>query len=331
MRKAAKMMVMGRKGLWRWAGSSFWRAAKAMTGDVVANVVVIGDSISAPTADETGYVALVRNALQASYGDAGRGMIPVYKTDWTFSAGWSDVGWGIASGLKQTTDAGNTASITVHGDSADIYWMRSASSAAFTVSVDGGAGVQYGSSGAVLEMAAHIDLGALGDHAIVITTGGVTSLDGIRVNIGTTGVQVHNCAKIGADTTSYTNNAFNLLWVDVLQPKLSIVALGVNDYGNQRDLATYQANLKTIIGKCQLYGSVFVLAQCYSNSSLAIPQSEYHRVQREIAASEVCGRVDIYDRWGGWAAANTAGYMADSLHPSVAGHASEAGILRPYL
>jgi lysophospholipase L1-like esterase len=308
-----------------------WKTALSTASSAIVDVAFVGDSITygnlASTLDTKGYVGLLRTSLQAKYGGAGRGLIPAWRTDLiTYAGSWGPSStWGIASSIHHTTATGDTATITAHGTTLDLYYISLGNA---TITIDAAAPVAVGASFGFGEGKRTFSLGASGDHTVIVTTTGEFFLDAFRVTDGTKGVQIHSMGLSGAVVNSWDNNSTSLWWWDVLQPKLTVIALTINDYGLQTALAAYSPKLVEMIVKAKAYGAVIVMAtNNSSNTALTITELQYHAAAKAAADANGAMFLDIASLWGPWTLANQAGYMGDALHPSDAGHAAIAAIL----
>jgi hypothetical protein len=311
-----------------------WRAARDASGSSIANVLFIGDSITyginIANAQLNGFVGLIRTELQTAYGDTGIGLVPVFNTNqdihWVTggTSAWERTGYGIMRGGRKGNGADETLTFTASCDAFDVQYIKDSSFAIFTYTLDGGVPKNTGGAGTFGQSITHIDCGSLGEHTLVITSpaSGDCIIDGVYATKGTTGVRVHNAGRDGGTVLWATTQGANLGYVDLIQPKLSVIGLTVNDYNSQTELSTYHTALNTIVAKCKTYGSVVVVAGNPYNISKAIPQTTYNAEAQNVASANGAAFLNMYARWGSYAAAAAAGYMsADPVHPTLAGQA----------
>lgn len=335
-RRAMMLGLLGGKNFY-WSGQEDYKTAKLAVGTTPLNLVFIGDSITygvdASDVLTKAFVPILQTELISSHGNGGV-FYPAFRTDYfTYSAGWSELGWGIGSAMRSSSTNGDTITFTAYGDSIDIYTIDASGNPNFTVTVDSEDPVTVTVPQSLGENKHTVALGAVGSHTVVITIAGQTYFDGVSVNIGTSGMRVSNFGKSGANVSTYYGNMFSLMWTPVLEPSLSVIGLTTNDYGSQTALATYQSTLETIVDACKLQGSVLLVAgpRQQNQSVGAITQPQYEAVMQSVALAKGCGYLHIPTHWGTWIQANANGFMADSIHPTDAGHADYARILRRYL
>ncbi|MFE9660307.1 SGNH/GDSL hydrolase family protein [Streptomyces sp. NPDC005955] len=229
-----------------------WRAARdAALSARPARALVVGGSASqgyyATHLHTGGWVGLVRNALQAQYGDGGSGLFPASRTStfisspvdasavaawlangslaaqsgvWTL--GGSNYGPGATYVYSQTTGA--SIEFTISGTTARIFTVTGgATRAGFRYEVDGGAPVAVadaGGSNASIQTTTVTGLGP-GTHTVKVTWAGTSSGTGQYLSVvgvsgeNATGVVVDNAAKAGARAATYGNpapSALNAVW-----------------------------------------------------------------------------------------------------------------------
>jgi lysophospholipase L1-like esterase len=256
-----------------------WFAALANRAGARANVVILGDSITAgqgATAFPNCYAQLLPVALNARFptpglSTHGRGFLPPIippSNPTSFTPPYVTVAnptnliagslFGFGPNLETwdiSHTAANTLTYSLVGDSADILWAGSSGNGSFSWKVDAGSATTVSTNTAFNPAAStHISLGTAGAHTLVITnvSGGPTYITGVVEYNGdfAKGIQVHDCGFSGSSTGFWTGpggNTDGALSLPTLSPSLIIIALGVNDNGDGINAATSAANITSMI------------------------------------------------------------------------------------
>jgi lysophospholipase L1-like esterase len=315
-----------------------WRAALAKS-TIMREIVVIGDSITAgyyatePRA-ANGFVGRMRTRLQTKYGDGGWGCVPlsgVGADRWTLVGTWTAQGeWGPWGCCKSASGNANTATIAdLYGDVIELYVVGQPGAGQPLVSVDGGADTPVVVPTATTS---HVKVNvpaALGTHSVTIKApeSGPFYLWGAGAKVGTTGLRIHNISASGLAVPDLTYSHKDE-FIDAIAPQLTIIPMTTNDFGTQTTLANYKTQLIALVTRAKLTGDVLLVASCASDQAgKAIPQTAYAEKMFEVANEYGCAYVDIYNRWGGYAAALANGFMHDHSHPKDAGHEDQATAL----
>lgn len=332
-----------------------WRKALALarSGGARAHILVEGDSITQGYYADTPYYSKSFCGLLAGYLDSwvgasnATGVVPVSEipafggpaSEDRFVGPVSSTAWGQGFGGKNrfSTGATNTYTFTANCDTFRIHYERGSNGGTWSWSIDGGAPTTVNSNGASAALTTDCAAGSTASHTLTITSpasnylflNGVEAFTGANggVKVSRVGFNGETSAKLVAGNAS----AGNLAAVVAAAPHLTILAMGVNDYGGQYDLATYNANLQAAVTAAQTTGDVLLLALCSQSSSLAIPYSSYVSEMQTVATLKNCVMLDLSDRWGTYAAANAAGLMADGTHPNSVGDYEIASWLLGFL
>lgn len=107
---------------------------------------------------------------------------------------------------------------------------------------------------------------------------------------------------------------------------LYVIRPGINEWLNAVPVATFKANLETLVDGLLVVGDVLICTPYPSketNTPLAT-QTLYVNAIREVAAARNLAVEDTFAKWGSWEAANALGYMSDDLHPKQAGYQAAA-------
>jgi hypothetical protein len=281
---------------------------------------------------DKGYVGIIRNKLATKYGDVGKGMIPIYYPNgnpyWVTSGSWSIAAAvsGCTSRLLKTSSNGASVTINFNGTGIDVILVKGAILGQFNYTVDGGASTLFDCYQSGANYGAKLSITGLssGDHTLVITKNN----DGKEIWMighceikGTKGARVNLVGRWGTVVADSTPDGCLISEVDIWTPALTIIAFTANDYGNQTALATYQANLQTLIDRAKLYGDVLLTTiGLHSDTVGSIPQQSYFDTVKSLAIKNNCAYVDISGRWGGNTNVGTTGLLSDTVHPNAYGH-----------
>ncbi|WP_027480509.1 SGNH/GDSL hydrolase family protein [Deinococcus pimensis] len=341
-----------------------WRAAIAdLDGGASTkySVCVVGDSITegaiagTTTADyrDKGFVGRLRAYLAARYEDVGQGFIAAYYPfdypQWSYTGtGWGfHASFGVGGRSRFTSTANDAASVTFTGTGCVISFIRGGVTGNVRVTIDGTvyATVDTYTSGAVDNYWNYTVSGLSdGPHTLTLTNLGTSTAGGAAGNSlyfngltpvrGARGVIVHNIGSSGAKASTLTPEAYLQAELQQFAPTLTIIALTANDYTQQTAIATYTAELTTLVNRAKTYGDVLLVANGARSviTGQTIPQASYVAAMRAVADATGVAFVSLVDRWGGGPNAVTLGYLnADGLHPNVKGHADQANALAAIL
>lgn len=255
-----------------------WHSALANRHFARANVVMIGDSITegqGATAFDNSIPARLRKLLRSRFpidgltGTAGgQGWINAAGTGTgTFTWPAAVTGgptynddWGPKRHTPQLDAAAPADKITytnLQGTAVDIMWTRFDFGGNFRYRVDAGSWTTVATGGGQLDgQLTRVSLGASGTHTLEIeaNSGGFQAfVSGVIVYDGdeSKGIQVHDCAHWGWDTTSWISAVTSAQsWpaaIAALNPALITITLGANDQFLNTDPATFQSNLVTLV------------------------------------------------------------------------------------
>ena len=170
-----------------WGGTL--RAALAQASSRLVEIAIPGDSISVGEISTNwltkGWAHLLRNTLQAAYGDGGSGfMNHAYRATGnpgggqvTTTGAWTDVDneGGITKRSLKPTVAGNGATVStpVRGTTVDLYYRKDPAFGTFHYQIDGGSFVAVPLTGAASMLKVTVTGLAPGNHTVVTraTTG----------------------------------------------------------------------------------------------------------------------------------------------------------------
>jgi lysophospholipase L1-like esterase len=343
------------KNLYNWKASNtrHWRnaLATARAGTGYARLNCYGDSITQGSTSTPAPVwanswpTRLRTKLDNTFGAAGTGVIhlPADGDDtrvvlnanggqaWNTYDGFSPYAtWGIYSPTNTTG-----ASITVgpvQCDSFTVHTFGTTGAGPLGISIDGGAVTNYPNTRTPNgPLAITVPAGALGMHTIKIqvVAGGFIIVHGVEATIGSAGVRTTNwgCSSARADwlvagstgADGSTTSGSLPFSFDLFPPDLSIIAFGVNEYLQHTPVATYKANVQTIITKAKTFGDVLLLTGVPNQSTTGVPsQGDLAAALYDLADTNDVPVLDIGDRMVSYAA--SAALMNPPTHPNTAGY-----------
>jgi hypothetical protein len=337
-----------------------WRAARGKAATQPAVIVVFGDSIGQGIASTVpwnkGWVGLMRDALQARFGDGGSGFLGVvdsppaqsagYATRATVAGTWTAHGtdFGVGGTLLFSSSLGATyTEPSVRGRYIDVHTLTAAATGTFEVRINGVLQAQTidGNAAAGTKVTTY-DRGAgnTGPCSVEIraTSATVSYLCGI-VGRNASSVIVHNMSKWGEASAlalagSYsgatTANSIGVKSIFDFAPDLFIYAMGGNDHTGAVATSTVRGNVRYALnlakgakagGACDLLYSVSHIAE---NDAVGNVWDTYvDQIQRVIlpmggAVVNHWARGESYFNY-----LDEKGYssVAGNVHPNDAGHA----------
>lgn len=337
-------------GVYNWKPSNTARArfslAQALAGEGASEQLIIGDSESSFYTGSATYRQMWPEVMRQFIADTG---VPIGGTGWVMTGNdprlpldprWSKSGTWQDSGIGYLYTRASGSALTFTSDLAgtDVEVAYFNNSAPFTVSIDGGpahtvtpnqseqGGSIYKVSG-LADTSHTVTIAAISDGPKVIPLG---------VNVSrSTGLIVDNVSRGGAMAALWTNPAYGSRgWATnqlALTPDVVHVALGVNDlnWGRTTDQTINDlSGLLTEI-RTQWPDADIILYGQYAPSADAMVQTprsdadwaDYISQLHGVADAFDVPLVDLYGPSGGYDAANSAGLMGDTVHPSVAAQA----------
>ena len=343
-----------------------FHAGLADRANAACDIVVIGDSITEgaqASARSKRWVSRLLDNLRTRFPVAGviggPGYFPTY-----YAGGASgitlpapatltgspvqNVTFGLGKRSSELT-TGKSAQWTVTGTSVDVLFAQGTSSGIMGVSIDGGAVTNINTSTTVANKdlgIQRVSLGASGSHTVTLSwvSGGTVYPEGIMVYDGdeNSGVRLWESGHWGWQSGDWSNSAGSKLLylgqrLSTINPKLVVIELGTNDYGNAGTAAAMRTNLEAIIA--QIKASVtndpsFVLLGLYKRSGTFTNQWSDFQAQFEameeadpqIAYFDFSKRLPTYSTNSELALVN-----ADGVHPTDKGHGYLADALAGFL
>ena len=267
---------------------------------------------------------------------------------------------GLKARYVQLGASGQSVTLALTGDSADIMWMQVAFGGTFSWAVDGGAATKISTNGASTAdgKSTHIPLGPSGPHTLVLSwVSGKSNITGVIEYNGDhgRGIGVIDAGHYGWQTSSWVT-ALNggaasgpAAAIAAVSPSAIVITLGVNDQFSGVVPATFQSRLQTIITDLQARLATpypaFILNMLpprVSQASYTYPWSQYVTAAYNVAAADASGPggtsivtvmdfttipsipgadTDVYGFW----------QAGDLIHPSNRGHQMIADCLTAFL
>lgn len=331
-----------------------WITARnnALAGNGFARINFYGDSIATGYfANDpqwlNGHVGLVRTAWNTRYGTTpGTGVCPNYVTPVnigideriTFNTPWTSFGSGIMnSGSLFFTGLGGIATFTPTEicDSFTLYFFSGAGfgGGTFNIAVDGGTPVLVDATTIEGARKISISAGSPGMHVFTATSlTGNCVIAAFEATLGTSGVLISRTAA-GSSVSAQLNDNTDLQF-GLMPPDLSIIAIGINDFVGQVDVATVAINISSGIDKARVTGDVILVIETPPGAAETVPwDPNYVNAIRDVAVAKDALLIDFTVRWVSYAVSNASPffYYQDTLHPNQSGHANMASVYESFL
>jgi lysophospholipase L1-like esterase len=323
-------------GTRRWR----WRRAAAVAGTGAARYAKIGDSISAGQglAPATQSPPVVMGRMLAAHGLPPRGASVILNprtrfpdARLAFTGPWAEFGSPALTTLASAGAAGASVSFSTVVEQAGEHQVRVIfldGSAPFQVAVDDGPAATITPAGSAALATATLPLPGLtaGPHTVRITAGGELHLGSVGIE-ATTGIALCDFGISMATTADWVADGapFSALrHVQAWAPDLAIIALMTNDAHNlavppPRYAANLEAMVTALAGTCDV-----VLEAQIPGDPAFVDLAPYREALYRVADATGVPVLDLFDRWGSYAAADAAGLMDDGFHPNAAGAADIA-------
>lgn len=263
---------------------------------------------------------------------------------WTFTPNWSaNSGFILLGGCAiYTATAGEVATFTPTQawDTVEICFIQSGGAGVFNVSIGG---VPVGTvscvgSNAMKKATFSVSATQLQTLSITSTNGNPIWIDEVScydsknrgIEVLTAGSGGSPSSQMAANTNSWDpsynvgGNGINL----ALSPDLTIINLGINDWGAGVTPAVFTANMQTIISAYKATGDVIVMTPNPQSTAVTSAATQLGIVQaaRSVAQQNGCLIIDANAAFGDYAfAQGTLGYFLpanDQTHPGAAGYSA---------
>ena len=337
----------------------YWRKAKANVKGGAANgrVVVVGDSTTigingagawiTPNITASLSAALLAGGLTATddcisgFSIQGSTTGSRLGTDPRCSAGsWTsnlvDSTGTLGGAILNSSGVGAAFTFTPvkNTDTVNAIWTAYSNGGAATATVKLGSGsianMNSGLAGGLTQTSATTTLGA---NAVTINYASGTGtfyLEGIECfNSAAKSINIFNAGFWGTASNLWTGNANNydpLPMLGFLAPALTIIVPGINDWGTSVSVATFTANIQTLITKAQLSGDVILCTPTPNNTNQTL-QAQMIAALYGSAQTNNCVLIDNWSRWAGlngYATYNPIGYYSNAIHPANIGYEDQA-------
>lgn len=345
-----------------------FHAALANRASAPVNLMFLGDSITEGNGT-TSYRNRWQDKLADAYrhrffvsgspGVAGPTYVPVFfaspliaaSNPWTIAnAPVTAANFGIGARYARLTAANQTCTITVYGTSMVLLWAPGSVGVHGSYTVDGGSATTFLADttvGTADGQTTTITLGAYpATHTVVVawSSGGTFNFEGAVVHNGTesAGLRFWDWAHSGfaTDTFANGNGAASLTAiVPYIKPHLVVINMGANDWNTNVSVATFQANLTSIIsnirsamtGASLALPSIVLTVGYPSAGSGTTPWAQYQAAIKAIATADptiALWDLSLHlpgtpDSWGL--------LYSDATHPSTEGHQFYATALGDWL
>lgn len=342
--------------------------AAAANGERNCLVGVFGPSTTAGQSTGGGLTQAVNawpmqlaDQLQSSGINAGANNIFSDKGSWgqaqtiaNFLTGDGRVSATGAMGLGGTKAfGGNAFSVTAAGSllftpqkpvtKFEIVWRDNAAGRSFNVAIDGGATTLIATGGVAAIRRTVVAATALDIHTIVASwvAAGVTII-GVHAYDDTNGrkeISILNGGISGAQSLRFNDDT------DIAAGFTATLAAfpfdfaiyddaPINDWRNGVAVATSKANALAWVQKVKDAAIDPILTTpLWDNGtgSLSAQQDSYAAMLFEVATEKDVPLIDIRAAWGSYVSANARGWYSDSVHPTSAGYAAKAAMMRSAL
>jgi lysophospholipase L1-like esterase len=328
-----------------------WRnaLARAENGGNPARINAFGDSIvvgfgGTPDYRTAAWPTNLAKKLKDRFGEPGTGTVFLTPgaADARVVSNWPQVtqGYGVFSHMTGFASAAITPTAftpEMQTDGFSVYVLHASGGAQVGLSVDGGAVTTFNIAAPNAGIQKFSISTTLGMHTyrvhwvagLVFHLGMEATVSGSKVmvsRVGKGGSTVADLIAHPLDPNGHIGDSLSVA-VDALSPDLSVIAFGHNEYLQQIPIATFKANMQTLISRAKVKGSVILETQVPNQSpNNTIPQSAYDQALYELADSNDIALIDTSVRWGSYATANTALLYSDGTHPANAGYLDKAAM-----
>lgn len=333
--------------LYNFRSSSLQRLRAALgfarVGGGTAKLLCKGDSTTVGygtgMAPHLGSMPVYLATALASFGipNAGSGWASPFNNE-PAPSGPYDGRWslsGFANGATtinyvQATTSGATATYTSDKAGTAVDIATFGISGGFTYKIDGGSAVTVTPNGNQSVQVISVTGLSNTTHTVLITTTSTTStyVVGARVR-GSVGLEITNGGVGGMQTNAWALTGFNYPQpvfnsLDTYHGEL--LSLGLNDVVSSVSALAFKTNLQIIASADQALRDVILWVPPTPNSGDVATTSwtPYRSPYYDVADALNLPLIDLGDRFGSWATANTNGIMFDHLHPNGAGYAAIA-------
>lgn len=259
----------------------FWKTKRSAAGSGKAVISAVGSSsvqgLYCSNLVTKSFMGLIREGLQAQYGDGGSGFFGVCRSlTWmgasTTSNAWNalsgnfasvtgswNVGnnWGPGTTYLYTQTVGDTITFLVRGTSIKVYTVSGAGRSNWSYTIDGGSSTPIsdsGTGGTTIQVTTISGLSE-GNHTIVLTKAGSAgtsfAISGVAGE-NNTGIIMNNYGVSGAQSPLFTDfsaayGAGRWSGGPDYPADLAIYAVGANDANSGTNADSWAANLRSYL------------------------------------------------------------------------------------
>ena len=337
-----------------------WETALANRATKPAKWVAVGESVTegqGASVRSNRWLDLVTSELRTNYSMTnvigGENYIPavyrVYPSDSPWTDPWSSstgtitpAYWAPDLGYRALElSAGASVTYPVTGDSADIWYVGGSGVGTLSYKVDNGSTTSVNTNVATYSASyqiTNVSLGASGSHTITISaTGNPVYFDGFTIYNGdrNSGIQAYDSGYSGATAYTFLQDIGGFAnSIGEVAPQLVTIELGINDYSQQTDPASFKSQVQQIITAIEGLPTVpsielIIPYQAYEPTTLAIGYQTYVQELKSIAAADPT-HVTALDLSASMPIATTSGtgdYTTDGIHPNNTGQKVVANLV----
>lgn len=333
-----------------------WKTAVAGRNSAPANVLVLGDSMTAKGSSDdpnsARWTNRLRIGLQAEYmaGVGGRGYLAARQAGVGGDGSAFTVGGApthsVAAGLGRHSyvlaGSGDSLTTTVVCDRFQVAYLGYSGSGSFSVTIDGGSPTTVATTHATAKGYLY-DSGALSSasHQVVLTwISGSAWISGVMFFSGDFASGIHMWEGSTAGTAADYNlgavgEAFDHM--DLIHPDVVILEFGIAEMVAATSTATFVANLAANVAKITTGNDALIGASTYAPSVVLLPVwaigfapyttdtwLPYYRAMITAALANGWAVADVYDAAGSIGLTDpyslTDSGLADLTHPSAKGN-----------
>lgn len=330
----------------------FTAVASARAGSTTARILGVGDSTTFGSggADTVvypfnSYLYKMIDMLEANGDKAVYGLsVPPTNTNtddrWSVgSTTWTKTSFGAGANSSYSETAGGTGSLTFTprtiADTYSVYYIQYGSGGTIGVSAGGSATTSQSTAGTNSVQKVTVtapQASASNVVQIAHTAGGNVHIVGVEAYLSTEkSIVLGNAGVAGSSASGWASAPVGstefggIGLIKGYAPDLTIINLGINDAAASVSVATFKANIQSLITAAKLSGDVILLTMAPSqNAPTNVFEPQYVSALYDLADSNDIPLIDGYKRFG---SAYNAEFMADSVHPNDTGYYDVAAIV----
>lgn len=219
---------------------------------------------------------------------------------------------------------------TVNVDTFDIYYVA-AFGMTFNRNIDGGADTLVTPPVTNNSIQKATVTTTLGSHTLNLkwNAGNFYVVGVDAYSSATRQVSIWNAAWFGSSTTNWTGNTFlydPLQALVSIAPHATVINLGINDWNGSVAVSLYKTRMQTIITAAATVSDIVLVAPVPTDSTATrATQAEFVAAVHELAITNNCPVIDLWNAWGGnQDILDAYGMYSDTVHPSAKGQADTA-------